>query len=271
MACGCGRPVKASARIVVERRNGRDEVVRREAEAPFSVRRCGPRVLLAASAAAPVGGDELSVAVHVGPGAHADVGSVAATMVWPSPVPAWSSTELVCDVADGGDLVWRPEPTVSVAGSTHRATTRIRLATTATCTVVEELALGRTGEPPGVLVLDVRVERDGPVVHHVETFGRGVSSVGVGSARHVISVVLVGVDPGAPLTEVTGATAAAWLPRGDDIAVGLAIGPDRPATGRALERIVPCHLAPAVSGSTEGTMVRPSDQTRNEVFRVRRP
>ena len=47
--------MRASARIRVERRNGRDEVVDRASEAPLSVRRCGDRVLIASSAAAPFG------------------------------------------------------------------------------------------------------------------------------------------------------------------------------------------------------------------------
>jgi urease accessory protein len=255
---------------VVERRAGRDEVVRRDAEAPFSVRRCGSRVLLAASAAAPVGGDELHLTIAVGARARADVGSVAATMVWPSPAPAWSSATTVCDVATGADLVWWPEPTVSVAGSFHRASTLVRLAPAASCTVVEEIALGRTGESPGVLVLDLRVECDGPLLHHTETFGRGASSVGTGAARYAISAALVGVAPGPSATEVGAATAAAWLPRTGDAAVALAVGPDRPTTWAALLRVVPPTAVRAFRRRTATTMVRPSDQTGNEVSHAHR-
>jgi urease accessory protein len=247
--------VRATAHIGVERHDGRDELVRREAQAPFSVRRCGGRILLAASAAAPVGGDELDVFVTVSKSARADVGTVSATMVWPAPRPLWSASTLTCEVADAATLVWWPEPTVSVARSQHRARTVVRLAPTASCTIVEELVLGRAGEPPGCVDSELRVMRGvTTVLHHRERFGDTVSSlesavcssVGVGGARHVLSAILVGVAAGASQTEVTATTAAAWLPLFDDAVAVVAVGPDRPAVWGALARIAPA-LIPATS------------------------
>jgi urease accessory protein len=260
--------VRASARIDVAWRDGRSEVVGRAAEAPMSVRRCGSRVLIAAAAAAPVGGDELRIDVTVGEHARADIGTVAATLVWPSPVPAWSSTATTCQVGEWAHLVWWPEPTVSVDGSLHRATTLVRLAATATCTMVEEVGLGRSGEPSGVLELDLRVERNGPLLHHCETFGVGSSSVGVGGARHAVSAVIVGPAAGDPRTEVTAATAAAWLPIAPDAAVLLAVGPDRPAVWEVVDRVAPCLRRPS-HRPERSTMVRPSDQTTPEVHDAR--
>ncbi len=231
-------------RIAVERRGGVDEIVDRSGEAPFSVRRCGERALLAASAAAPVGGDELELIIDVGPEARADVGSVAASMVWPAPVACWSSSTTRCSVGVDGHLRLWLEPTVSVARSLHRATTTVHLADGAGCVVVEEVALGRRREPSGRLDLRVRVERGAAVlVDHGDAFGPDVpgalSSVSVGAARHALSAVLVGVAAGASRTCVEAGRAAAWLPIADDVAMVLAIGIDRPAVRELVADLAP--------------------------------
>lgn len=226
--------VKASATIAVARCGDRDVVVDQRSAAPLSVRQCGSRILLASSAAAPVGGDELRLAIGVGSGARAHVGSVAASIVWPGVDGAASSTTTECTVGHDGHLDLWLEPTISVAGSRHRTVTLVRLDGGATCRVVEEVALGRHDEPSGHLELSLRVERDRrPLVHHDETFGPGVagawSSVSVGAARHVVSAVIVGIDTGASQVCVEADRASAWLPVAADAAMFMAIGPDRPS------------------------------------------
>ena len=144
----------------------------------------------------------------------------------------------------GGHLDWWAEPAVSVMDSNHTTSTRVSLAAGSTCRIVEEVSLGRTKEPSGRLALDIRVERCGlPLVHHGELFGPGVpgakSAVSVGSARHVLSAVLVGVEPGEPRVLVTPTCTASWLPRADDAAVILAVGLDRPSVMAGLESLVP--------------------------------
>lgn len=191
-------------------------------------------MLIAASAAAPVGGDELSLDVSVLAGARADIGTVASTIVLPGPTGASSTMVTSCIVGANAHLNWVGEPTVSVAGSDHTVTTLVELDDTATCRILEEVSLGRSGEPSGRLRLVIRVERGGvPLVHHDETFGPDVlgagSVVSVGDARHVLSEVLVGVDAGTPRLSIDGETRAAWLPMADDVAMILAVGPDRPA------------------------------------------
>ena len=236
--------MRAAARIAVERRGGRDEVVDRSCAAPVSVRHCGDRVLLAASAAAPVGGDSLDLVVDVGPGARADVGSVAAGLVWPGPFDHWSSQTTSCSVGAGAHLRFWLEPTVSVARSRHRASTIVRLEESGTCVVAEEAVLGRRDEPSGLLDLRLRVERGGTVlVDHGESFGPGIagagSSVSVGAARHVCSAVIVGVPTGTSRTRVEAGGAAAWLPVASDAAVVLAVGGDRPAVAELVTAIAP--------------------------------
>ena len=200
--------------------------------------------MVAASAAMPVGGDELDLSITVDEGASASVGSVAATMVWPGPGGERSTMSTVATVAAEGRLDLWLEPTVSVACSCHSALTVVRLAGSATCRVVEEVVLGRTGECAGHLDLALRVERDGSVLaHHEESFGPGVpgawSSVSVGRARHVLSAVLVGVDAGRSRVRVENGRAVAWLPMQDDAVVIMAVGPDRPAVLDLVDAIAP--------------------------------
>lgn len=236
--------MQAVALARVARRHGRDELVERRAAAPLAVRSSGGRVLLASTAAAPVGGDDLDVHVVVDDAATADVGSVAAMVVWPGPDGTASRLRTRCDVGVGGHLDLAPEPTISVVGSRHRSITRVRLAAGATCRVVEEVSLGRTGEPAGDLGLSVRVEREGrALVHHDEWFGpsadAGTTSVSVGAARHVVSAVLVGVVAGPPRVVVESARAVSWLPLAADAVMVLAVGGDRPSVRELLAAVTP--------------------------------
>lgn len=232
--------MRARARIRVERRHGRDEVVDRSAEAPFAVRRCDDRIMLAATAASPVGGDELDLDIVVGPDASATIGSIGAMLVWPAPTPAVSSLVTTITIGDRGHLVYAPEPTITVAGSHHRATTRVDLAPGATCELVEEYSLGRTGEPSGTIETSLRVVRDGaPLFHHDETLGAfaaaGLTSVGVGMARHVVTALIVGEPAGGAATAVEGGGMAARLPLADDASALLGAGVDRPTVRRLLD------------------------------------
>lgn len=236
--------MRAAATVSVVRCGDRDVVVDQRAAAPFAVRQCAGRILLASSAAAPVGGDELELALDVGPGARADVGSVAASMVWPGPDGAWSSMSTLGRVQPGGHLDLRLEPTISVAGSRHRTSTTIRLRGDATCRVVEEVLLGRTGEESGRLDLALAIERDGrPLVRHEESFGPDVagalSSVSVGRARYALTAALVGIHAGSSRVAVDAQRAAAWLPLAKDAAMLIAVGPDRPSVHAATAALAP--------------------------------
>ena len=213
-------------------------------EPPIAIRRSGRRVLLVSSAAAPVGGDELALDVVVGSGGPADLGTVAATMVWPAPAPACSVMTTTITVAAGRPPAVAADPMVSVRGSDHLATTIVRLAADATGVIVEEVSLGRHGEPSGELELRLRVERGGrPLVHHVERFGPSQpgagSVVSTAAARHVCQAVLVGVDAGGSRSRVVDGCAAAWLPLAPDAVAVLAAGPDRPTVLTMLRELAP--------------------------------
>lgn len=242
--------VKATASLSVDVIDGRSFVNDVRSEPPFAIRQAGGRFLIVGTAAAPVRGDILELSVDVAPGATADVGTVAATMVWPGPDPttvAPSRLTTRIRVGAGAHLVWRPEPTVSVEGSDHIARTLIDLAEGATCEFVEEYSLGRSGESAGRLATELRVVRDGrALVHHGECFGPsqpGAGSVAsVAYARHVLAAVFVGPLAGESTVELAdparpGGLACAWLPVAADVGVALAAGPDRPTVLAALARM----------------------------------
>lgn len=212
----------------------------------MSIRATPGRILVVGSAAAPVGGDHLDLEIVVGSGASADVGTAAATMVWPGPAGERSVQTTRIAVGEQGSIVWRPEPVVSVSGSRHRSVLRVDLASAARADLLEEVSLGRSGEPSGHLDLEVRVVRCGQVVvHHVERLGPEVpgwgGAVHVGPGRHVLSGVVVGSAVGTSATLLrdpmgTG-VAAAWLPIAADVAVLLVVAPDRPAAHDALRSL----------------------------------
>jgi urease accessory protein len=234
--------LKGTARLVVDRSGATDMY----SEPPFAIRRSGGRYIVVGSAAAPVGGDELSLCIDVVDGATAHVTTAAATMLWPAPTGMVASTlTTTLNVGANSCLVWSPEPSVSVVGSQHVAHTSVFLASGASCMIVEEIALGRHAELPGSVDAVLRVERDGAVlVHHGELYGIGSggwgNAVGTGDARHVFTAVLVGMgEVSESRTYMSPTLSAAWLPIAHDAAMVLAVGPDRPTVRSCLD-----HLAP---------------------------
>ncbi|MDA3033224.1 MAG: urease accessory protein UreD [Actinomycetota bacterium] len=242
----CPSPVKGHGSIVVASGGPTCRSILHSAysEPPFSIRQCGERILVAASAAAPVGGDALSLDIAVLTGAHANIGTVASTIVLPGPTGAPSRMSTRCTVGVEAHLEWLGKPTVSVIGSDHIITTTVALDESATCRVVEEVSLGRSDELSGRLRLVLRIERGGrPLVHHDETFGPNVagsgSVVSVGDARHVVSEVLVGVDAGQSRVTMFEGCHVGWLRVADDVVMVLGVGPNRPAVRAAVANIQP--------------------------------
>lgn len=236
--------MKARANVVVDEHDGLPILGACVAEPPFAVRVCGDRVLFAASSAAPVGGDELELEVFVRPRARVAFGSVAAMLFQPGPHGEESKLGTRCIVGQDAHLDWRPEPSISVMKSDHLTLTQVELAQGATARVVEEVSLGRSGEPSGKLSIGLRVTREGKtLLNHLEQFGPEVpghgSSVSVGPARHVLSAVVVGVEAGKSRVEVTPQCRVAWLPIAEDAAVAFAVGDSRSVVSANVARLVP--------------------------------
>jgi urease accessory protein len=201
--------------------SGRSALRRVRCEAPLLVRDGGLdgnvlRLWLVGGAAGPLGGDELALHLRVGDGATVAVRSVAAQLVQPGPHGTPSTLRVVADVGAGAWLDWCPEPTVSVQGSDHRTSTALHAAGDARVRWVEQVALGRDGEPAGRLALHQRVEVAGEVVlDHETVFAEGaLRGAGAhGPARHATTVVLLGPDaPATPSAAVTADAVHAVLP-----------------------------------------------------------
>ena len=181
---------------------------------PLTLRMAGGALYRAASAAGPVGCDDVALDVSVGPGAALEVRSVAATLVLPGPSGAASSTTVTARVGSGAVLRWLPEPTVLVRQCDHRVAGQVNLAATATMVWRDELVLGRYGELSGSVLQRLDVERAGrPLLRTEQALGpRWPGSDGpAGMAGHrAVGMVLV-VGPQAP---------ALALPVGEDGADG---------------------------------------------------
>lgn len=192
-------------------RAGRSVLVRNHGQPPL-VARCadpgdGPvEVWLVGAAAGPLGGDELEVDVVVGPGAHLQVRSVAATLVLPGPHGTPSELRVTASVGAEATLDWAPQPTVVAAGGDHVQLTRLEVAAGGRARMAEAVVLGRCDEPTGALRTRQRVLDDGVVVlDHEVSFGRGaLAGPGAqGPLRFQQHEVWVGDVP-APMTPVAG-------------------------------------------------------------------
>jgi urease accessory protein len=116
-------------------------------------------VHLVNSATSPLGGDDLRLTVHVGPGASLRLSGVAATLALPGPLGEPSMSTVDISVAEGGSLEYLPEPTIVTARACHTAVFRASLAENACLHTREVLVLGRAGEQPGSLTTSLHVVR----------------------------------------------------------------------------------------------------------------
>jgi len=184
------------------------------------------------SAAGPVGGDALSMTVRVGAGASLCIEAVAATMVFPSSGGEASTQLLDIEVAAGGHLRWSGQPLLVVSGGRHQQTTTVTLDANATLDMLDEIALGRTGELPGSLDTRLRVVRGGrPLIDQRQVYDptspAWTTTAGVGRFRHVRHHLLVGRSITEPATEVDSCVAAARIPLADDVELTITLGVDR--------------------------------------------
>jgi urease accessory protein len=233
--------MQAAARLVVERTagpSGRTRISRLHSDAPLVLRpthpagaepmpcwfRAGPapaRVSLAAGAGGPVGGDQLSLDVDVGPGATLILRAVAATVLLPGPHGRPSSSRVTVRVADGGTLVWLPGPAIAARRCDHQVSTHITLGSGARLLVREELILGRSGEQPGSVRQRLRVlAGDLPVLDQEIRLGPRApgweGSAVTGGRRAAGSLLLVDPAQGTAAADVFGADAdAVVLPLSD--------------------------------------------------------
>lgn len=162
--------MKAHARLVVERdRTGRSVVRDLRSVSPLTLMPSPPGlhdgdpnttlVHLVGSAAAPLGGDDLHLEVHVGPGAGLALHGIGATLALPGQHPGRSLMSVTVHVAEGGRLEYLTEPTIVAAAADHHTELHADLATDARLRCREVVVLGRTGEQPGRFRSDTHVRR----------------------------------------------------------------------------------------------------------------
>lgn len=226
--------MKALARIVAEADGrGGTRLTELYGEVPLLPRRTGPagdpvaRVHLVGGAAGPLGGDELCVEVHVGPGAALELRTVAASIVLPG--VGRSSTRVHATVAAGGRLDWLPEPVVAAKACDHWAESVVELHPDARLRWREELVRGRHGEVGGDLTVSTSVSRGGKPLYQQElAVGPGAAgSAGpavLGGYRTVGTLILVGHAWSGPSTVdgPAGTAAAMSLAGGGTVVTAVA-------------------------------------------------
>jgi urease accessory protein len=108
----------------------------------------GPRVGLVATTALLLGGDEVDLAVELGPGATLDLFDVAGTVAYHGRgrPAAWRTT---LSLADGAHLTYAGQPFVVSDGADVTRVLRVNLASAARLRLRETLVLGRDGQAGG--------------------------------------------------------------------------------------------------------------------------
>ncbi|MEQ0560680.1 urease accessory protein UreD [Amycolatopsis sp. NEAU-NG30] len=175
----------------------------------FPRRRSGSTAVvhLVNSATSPLGGDDLTLSIHVGPGASLRLSGVAATLALPGLHGEGSLSTVDVVVEPGGSLEYLPEPTVITARARHTAVFRASLAPDAYLHTREVLVLGRAGESPGSLTTTLSVTRGTvPVVRQTLSIGDSTldGSLAVLAGRRVLATDLEVGGPEHPAPAASG-------------------------------------------------------------------
>jgi urease accessory protein len=202
---------------------------------PLVLRRTPDALYLVGGAAWPLGGDDLSLSLDIGPGASLRLRTAAASVALPGLAGGESVFRLTATVGDCATLEYLPEPTVVADGARHRTEITVTLAETASLLLRDEVILGRHGERGGSCVTRLSVDLAGrPLLRH-ETAVHGDDEVSLGPAvladhRMTGSLLLVGTDtpPGWSGNRV------AVMPLGDTAALVTAVADDAHALRRQL-------------------------------------
>lgn len=151
--------MKAEALLEVER-GGVVRTLRSASPLTMIPVRGRPVVHLVNSAASPLGGDDLTLTVRVGPHACLTLTGIAATVALPGPHGAPSRTTVHVELGEGARFTYLPEPTVITRRARHTSVLVARLAGDAHLHTRETIVLGRDGERPGELTTVLHVTRD---------------------------------------------------------------------------------------------------------------
>jgi urease accessory protein len=174
---------------------GRTRVTVLRSDGPLALRETPLGVYLVGTAAGPLGGDDLTLDIDVGPGTCLVIRSAAGMLLLPGPHGGVSALRISARIGPGGRLDYAPQPTVAAAGCDHRAGAQIELAAGATLRWREEMVLGRHGEPSGqctsrldVTVAGVPAYRGELTMGHPETDHSSAVLDGAGAVGSVLLV-----------------------------------------------------------------------------------
>jgi urease accessory protein len=193
--------VTATARVeAVTGPDGATRLPVLSSQAPLVLRRTPSAVYLVGGAAGPIGGDELSLRIVVGPGAFLRMRTAAASIALPGLDGAESVLRVTVSVAAGGRLEYLPEPVVVSKGARHATLVSVTLAAGASLVLRDELLLGRHGEAGGTARTVLRADYAGRPLLRQSVEVSGSDPVALGPAvlsghRAVGSLLLAG--PGA--------------------------------------------------------------------------
>lgn len=157
----------------------------------------GAHLALVAGGAVLVGGDRISVEVHVGAGCTLELEDVGGTVAYPT-AGGRSRFDVRIDVDDAATLVWRSHPFVVSGGAAVDRDTRIVLGAGAALCLRETLVLGRTGERGGAILNRLRAHGEGGIPLLLEDLdldgGRPAAGI-LGPHRILDSTILLGRRP----------------------------------------------------------------------------
>lgn len=229
--------MRATARIVAERDGDRTALRVLKGEVPLLPRCTGrSEVHFVGGAAGPLGGDDLSIEIEVGPGAALWVRTVAASVALPGRDGAASRLSVHAVVGDGGLLAWLPEPIVAAARCDHHNVSAVELAAGARLVWREEVVFGRHGEAAGDIRLATTIRRQS------RPWYRGDVAVGpahpdgpaiLGGARVLATLITTETDAGAAATP-----GAAVMPLVGGGVVATALGGTLGETRQVTDRLV---------------------------------
>lgn len=227
---------------------GRTRCAVLRADPPLTFRETSVGLHWVGSAAAPVGGDDLALAVHVGSGARLRLTSAAASLAHPGPTGAPSSTRVTSTVAARGHLALELRPTVLVRGCDHRSTVAVELAAGATLVWRDEVVFGRHKDEPGSLRQRLDVTQEGRPLLRTELaagpcWPGSLGPAGTAGAKATGSLLLVGRRGDPPAIDASLARASVQRLAGDTVLV-TALAPAAGALGEAFD----AWLAEAVGG-----------------------
>ncbi|GAA1847553.1 urease accessory protein UreD [Pseudonocardia alni subsp. carboxydivorans] len=219
----------ACAELVVVAREGRSVVTTLRAQSPLALvprrgvtgaSRSDAVVHLVGSASTPLAGDDVTLTVTVGAGAHLTLTGVAAAVALPGGRSADraarpSRTVLRCSVGDGGSLTYLPEPTVVTGRAHHETVLDVVLAPTAALRARDLLVAGRTGERPGRCRGTVRVTERSAAGNGAA--GNGAAGIGAAPGRPLLVQTQ---EIGDPLLDASPAHLAGHRVLGTEVLVG---------------------------------------------------